>query len=66
MISIFALANVMVCAQSNDPVLMTVGKENVTKSEFIKAYQKKYCQCRRDMPSHLFHVKQTNHQLKTE
>ena len=40
MISIFALANVMVCAQSNDPVLMTVGKENVTKSEFIKAYQK--------------------------
>ncbi len=27
-------------AQSNDPVLMTVGNEKVTKSEFIKAYQK--------------------------
>lgn len=27
-------------AQSNDPVLMTVGNETVTKSEFIKAYQK--------------------------
>ena len=27
-------------AQNDDPVLMTVGKESVTKSEFIKAYQK--------------------------
>ena len=27
-------------AQTNDPVLMTVGNENVTKSEFVKAYQK--------------------------
>ena len=27
-------------AQSEDPVLMTVGKESVTKSDFIKAYQK--------------------------
>ena len=27
-------------AQNNDPVLMTVGSETVTKSDFIKAYQK--------------------------
>ena len=27
-------------AQTNDPVLMTVGNEKVTKSEFIKAYMK--------------------------
>ncbi len=27
-------------AQNDDPVLMTVGNEKVTKSEFIKAYQK--------------------------
>lgn len=27
-------------AQNNDPVLMTVGNETVTKSDFIKAYQK--------------------------
>ena len=27
-------------AQNDDPVLMTVGKESVTKSDFIKAYQK--------------------------
>ena len=27
-------------AQTNDPVLMTVGNEKVTKSEFVKAYQK--------------------------
>jgi len=40
MISIFALASITVCAQSDDPVLMTVGNEKVTKSEFIKAYQK--------------------------
>ncbi len=40
MISIFALASLSVCAQSDDPVLMTVGNEKVTKSEFIKAYQK--------------------------
>jgi peptidyl-prolyl cis-trans isomerase SurA len=40
MISIFALASLTVCAQSDDPVLMTVGNEKVTKSEFIKAYQK--------------------------
>lgn len=40
MISIFALASASVFAQSNDPVLMTVGNETVTKSEFIKAYQK--------------------------
>ena len=40
MISIFALAIASVFAQSNDPVLMTVGNETVTKSEFIKAYQK--------------------------
>ena len=30
----------LLCAQTNDPVLMTVGNEQVTKSEFIKAYQK--------------------------
>lgn len=30
----------ILCAQTNDPVLMTVGNESVTKSEFIKAYQK--------------------------
>lgn len=40
MISIFALASITVFAQSDDPVLMTVGNEKVTKSEFIKAYQK--------------------------
>jgi len=40
MISIFALASATVCAQNSDPVLMTVGNETVTKSEFIKAYQK--------------------------
>ena len=27
-------------AQNNDPVLLTVGSENITKSEFTKAYQK--------------------------
>ena len=30
----------VLCAQTNDPVLMTVGNEKVTKSEFIKAYMK--------------------------
>ena len=30
----------VLCAQTNDPVLMTVGNEKVTKSEFVKAYQK--------------------------
>ena len=40
MISILALTSFTLSAQSSDPVLMTVGNETVTKSEFIKAYQK--------------------------
>ena len=39
-ISMVALFGGFLSAQNNDPVLMTVGNENVTKSEFIKAYQK--------------------------
>lgn len=39
-ISAAALFGGLLNAQSNDPVLMTVGNEKVTKSEFIKAYQK--------------------------
>lgn len=39
-ISVAALFGGLLNAQSNDPVLMTVGNEKVTKSEFIKAYQK--------------------------
>lgn len=39
-ISVVALLMNATFAQNSDPVLMTVGKENVTKSEFIKAYQK--------------------------
>ena len=39
-ISAAALFGGLLSAQSNDPVLMTVGNEKVTKSEFIKAYQK--------------------------
>lgn len=39
-ISVAALFGGLLNAQSNDPVLMTVGIEKVTKSEFIKAYQK--------------------------
>ena len=34
------ILTVSLWAQNNDPVLMTVGSESVTKSEFIKAYQK--------------------------
>lgn len=38
--SAFVLLMNAAVAQNNDPVLMTIGKESVTKSEFIKAYQK--------------------------
>ena len=38
--SAFVLLMNAAVAQNNDPVLMTIGKEPVTKSEFIKAYQK--------------------------
>lgn len=40
MIPVVALLPMLVSAQNSDPVLMTVGRENVTKSEFVKAYQK--------------------------
>lgn len=39
-LSLFVLSMTSLRAQNNDPVLMTVGQEKVTKSEFIKAYQK--------------------------
>lgn len=39
-ISFATLFGGFLCAQTNDPVLMTVGGEKVTKSDFIKAYQK--------------------------
>ena len=39
-ISMAALFGGFLCAQNSDPVLMTVGNEQVTKSEFVKAYQK--------------------------
>ena len=39
-ISMAAMFGGFLSAQNSDPVLMTVGNENVTKSEFIKAYQK--------------------------
>ena len=39
-ISMAAMFGSFLSAQNSDPVLMTVGNENVTKSEFIKAYQK--------------------------
>ena len=39
-LSLFVLSLTSLLAQTNDPVLMTVGSEKVTKSEFIKAYQK--------------------------
>lgn len=39
-ISVAAMFGGFLSAQNNDPVLMTVGNEQVTKSEFIKAYQK--------------------------
>ena len=38
--SLFVLLMTSLWAQNDDPVLMTVGKESVTKSDFIKAYQK--------------------------
>lgn len=38
--SAFVLLMNSAMAQNNDPVLMTIGKESVTKSDFIKAYQK--------------------------
>ena len=38
--SLFVLLMSSLWAQNDDPVLMTVGKESVTKSDFIKAYQK--------------------------
>ena len=37
---LFLMVSLSLGAQSSDPVLMTVGNEKVTKSEFIKAYQK--------------------------
>ena len=37
---LLASISIYLQAQNNDPVLMTVGNEAVTKSEFIKAYQK--------------------------
>lgn len=37
---ILTVAAFCLSAQSNDPILMTVGNESVTKSEFVKAYQK--------------------------
>lgn len=40
MIPAFLLTCLSAGAQSNDPVLLTVGGETVTKSDFIKAYQK--------------------------
>ena len=40
MVSLVLLSWTFLQAQNDDPVLMTVGKESVTKSDFIKAYQK--------------------------
>ena len=37
---LFVMSWTFLQAQNDDPVLMTVGKESVTKSDFIKAYQK--------------------------
>ena len=38
--SLFVLLMTSLRAQNDDPVLMTVGSEKITKSEFIKAYKK--------------------------
>ena len=40
MLSLLFLSMTSLRAQNDDPVLMTVGSEKVTKSDFIKAYQK--------------------------
>ena len=40
MLSLLLLSMTSLRAQNDDPVLMTVGAETVTKSDFVKAYQK--------------------------
>lgn len=40
MMSLVVLMTTSLRAQNDDPVLMTVGSEKITKSEFVKAYQK--------------------------
>ena len=39
-ITAFLISLTNILAQGNEPVLMTVGNEKITKAEFISAYQK--------------------------